>query len=69
MSGVVTKMEEIALSTREQLAATTAMAQAAEKITSQTLHSDAALQRAANEVHALSRMALDLRAQFANFRI
>ncbi|MDQ7988593.1 MAG: methyl-accepting chemotaxis protein [Candidatus Dactylopiibacterium sp.] len=69
MGEVVAKMEEIALATREQLAATSSMAQAAERITGQTLSSDAALQSAADEIQNLSVMATDLHAQFANFRI
>ena len=66
---VVIKIEEIALSTREQFSATTSMAQAAEKITTQTHHSDSALQRAAKEVKHLNGLALSLRGLFSNFRL
>jgi methyl-accepting chemotaxis protein len=66
---VVTKIEEIALSTKEQYSATTAMAQAAEKITTQTHHSDSALQRAAKEVRHLNGLAISLRGLFSNFRL
>lgn len=66
---VVTKIEEIALSTKEQYSATTAMAQAAEKITTQTHHSDSALQRAAKEVRHLNGLAVSLRGLFSNFRL
>lgn len=66
---VTAKIDEIALSTKEQHSATTAMAQAAEKITNQTLHSDAALQRAAEEVRRLNELALSLRGLFSNFRL
>ena len=66
---VVTKIEEIALSTREQFSATTAMAQSAEKITTQTQHSDAALQRAAEQVRHLNGLASSLRGLFSNFRM
>ena len=66
---VVIKIEEIALSTKEQFSATTAMAQAAEKITTQTLHSDSALQLAAKEVKHLNGLALSLRGLFSNFRL
>ena len=69
MNGVVAKMEEVALSTKEQLSATTSMAQAAEKITNQTHSSDAALQHAANEVRRLNDLAVTLRGQFSNFRV
>ena len=66
---VVTKIEEIALSTREQFSATTAMAQSAEKITTQTQHSDSALQRAAEQVRHLNGLATSLRGLFSNFRM
>jgi len=66
---VVAKIEEIALSTKEQFSATTAMAQAAEKITTQMHQSDSALQRAATEVKHLNGLALSLRGLFSNFRL
>jgi len=66
---VVAKIEEIALSTKEQFSATTAMAQAAEKITTQMHQSDSALQRAATEVKHLNGLALSLRGSFSNFRL
>ncbi|MBS1228403.1 MAG: hypothetical protein H6R17_1680 [Proteobacteria bacterium] len=69
MNDVVAKIEEIALSTKEQLSATTSMAQAAEKITNQTHHSDSALQRAAEEVRKLNGLAVSLRGLFSNFRL
>ena len=69
MNDVVAKIEEIALSTKEQLSATTSMAQAAEKITNQTHHSDSALQRAAEEVRKLNALAVSLRSLFSNFRL
>ena len=69
MNDVVAKIEEIALSTKEQLSATTSMAQAAEKITNQTHHSDSALQRAAEEVRKLNGLAVSLRSLFSNFRL
>ena len=69
MNDVVAKIEEIALSTKEQLSATTSMAQAAEKITNQTQHSDSALQRAAEEVRKLNELAVSLRGLFSNFRL
>lgn len=69
MNEVVTKIEEIALSTKEQLGATTEMAQAAEKITNKTHHSDEALQRATVEVSKLNELATSLRSLFSNFRL
>mgnify|MGYP000128362983 CR=1 FL=1 len=69
INDVVTKIEEIALSTREQFSATTSMAQAAEKITTQTQHSDSALQRAAEQVRHLNGLATSLRGLFSNFRM
>jgi hypothetical protein len=45
------------------------MAQAAEKITNQTHHSDSALQRAAEEVRKLNDLAVSLRGLFSNFRL
>ena len=69
INDVVAKIEEIALSTREQFSATTAMAQSAEKITTQTQHSDAALQRAAEQVRHLNGLATSLRGLFSNFRM
>lgn len=65
---VVAKIADIALSTKEQHSATTSMAQAAEQITSQTHHSDAALQQAKEEVRGLNTLANDLRGLFSNFR-
>jgi methyl-accepting chemotaxis protein len=69
MDGVMSKMDEIALSTREQLAATTAMAQSAEKITGQMQNSDALLQHATSEVRELNRCAEGLHTMFKNFKI
>ena len=69
INDVVAKIEEIALSTREQFSATTAMAQSAEKITTQTQHSDSALQRAAEQVRHLNGLATSLRGLFSNFRM
>lgn len=69
INDVVAKIEEIALSTREQFSATTAMAQSAEKITTQTQHSDSALQRAAEQVRHLNALATSLRGLFSNFRM
>ena len=66
---VVAKIGDIALSTKEQHSATTSMAQAAEKITNQTQHSDSALQRAAQEVRQLNESASKLHDLFSNFRI
>ena len=66
---VVAKIGDIALSTKEQHSATTSMAQAAEKITNQTQHSDSALQRAAQEVRQLNESAVRLHNLFNNFRI
>jgi methyl-accepting chemotaxis protein len=69
MNAVVAKIEEIALSTQEQLSATTSMAQAAEQITHQTHHSDGALRHAAEEVRRLSQLATNLRGLFSHFKI
>ncbi|WP_417068495.1 methyl-accepting chemotaxis protein [Niveibacterium terrae] len=69
MSAVVARIEEIALSTKEQLSATTAMAQAAEQITNQTQSSDLALQDAATQVRRLNELAVNLRGLFGNFHI
>ena len=69
MGSVVAKIEEIALSTKEQLSATTAMAQAAEKITNQTHESDNALQRAFEDIKSLNTLAENLRSQFSSFRL
>ena len=69
MDAVMSKMDEIALSTREQLAATTAMAQSAEKITGQMQNSDALLQEATNDVQTLNHSAEGLRAMFNNFKL
>jgi methyl-accepting chemotaxis protein len=69
MNTVVEQMAEIALSTKEQLSATTAMAQAAERITDQTLSSDSALQHAADEVRGLNQRAENLRSLFDNFKV
>ena len=69
MGDVVAKIEEIALSTKEQLSATTSMAQAAERITNQTHHSDSALQRAAEQVGMINGLAVSLRGLFGNFRL
>jgi len=69
MDAVVQKMEDIAISTKEQLAATTAMAQAAERITERTQSSDTALQSAAEEIRYLNELAQNLRKLFANFHV
>ncbi|WP_133683657.1 methyl-accepting chemotaxis protein [Paludibacterium purpuratum] len=69
MDAVVNKMEEIALSTREQLAATTAMAQSAERITGQMQGSDEALHQASAAVHQLNELAQNLEKMFSNFKL
>ncbi|MFT4172575.1 MAG: methyl-accepting chemotaxis protein [Rhodocyclaceae bacterium] len=69
MNAVVVKIEEIALSTQEQLSATTSMAQAAEQITHQTQHSDSALRHATEEVRRLNELATNLRGLFNHFTI
>lgn len=68
LNDVVAKIADIALSTKEQYSATTSMAQAAEQITNQTNRSDAALQRAKEEVRGLNDLAVSLRGLFSNFR-
>ncbi|MDR3430006.1 methyl-accepting chemotaxis protein [Silvimonas sp.] len=69
MDGVMQKMGEIALSTKEQQQATTAMAQSAEDITSRMLQTDASLQRATDSVKHLNELATFLRQLFSKFRI
>ena len=69
MDGVMSKMDEIALSTREQLAATTSMAQSAEKITNQMQGSDSALQQASAAVRQLNDLAQGLQKKFSHFKL
>ncbi|WP_283147617.1 methyl-accepting chemotaxis protein [Silvimonas soli] len=69
MDGVMQKMGEIALSTKEQQQATTAMAQSAEDITSRMLQTDASLQRATDSVKHLNELATFLRQLFSKFHI
>ncbi|KPC50274.1 methyl-accepting chemotaxis protein [Amantichitinum ursilacus] len=69
MNAVMQKMGEIALSTKEQQQATTAMAQSAENITNQMLQTDAALHRATDSVHRLSELAGFLKQLFGKFRL
>ncbi len=69
MDAVMLRMGEIALSTKEQQQATTAMARSAENITSQMLTTDAALHRATDSVHRLSELAGFLKQLFGKFRL
>ena len=69
MDGVMAKMNEIASSTREQLSATTAMANSAEKITSQMQGSDRDLQSATDAVRQLNELSQGLRQMFSNFKL
>ncbi|MBV8048514.1 MAG: methyl-accepting chemotaxis protein, partial [Paludibacterium sp.] len=69
MDAVMNKMDEIALSTREQLAATTAMAQSAEKITGRMQNSDSLLQHAAAVVGELNSSVEGLHAKFSHFKL
>ncbi|WP_188689339.1 methyl-accepting chemotaxis protein [Silvimonas amylolytica] len=69
MDGVMRKMGEIALSTKEQQQATTAMAQSAEDITARMQQTDASLQRATDSVRHLNELATFLRQLFSKFRI
>lgn len=68
MESVLNKMEDIAISTREEQSATTLMAQGAESITSQMHKSDAELQQAAVTLQELNQLALRLQEMFSNFR-
>ena len=69
MNGVLRKMEDIANATREEQAATTAMAQSAEGITSKMQKSDADLQEAAETLTRLNQLARKLQDMFSNFRV
>jgi methyl-accepting chemotaxis protein len=69
MDAVMSRMNEIALSTREQLAATTSMAQSAEKITNQMQSSDVTLQHASAEVRKLNELAEGLQKTFRQFKL
>jgi methyl-accepting chemotaxis protein len=69
MSVVISKMEDIALSTREQLAATTAMAQSAERITGQMQGSNEALHQASEAVSQLNELARNLDQMFGSFKL
>lgn len=63
------KMEEIALSTREEQTATTSMAQSAEHITSRMQRSENELQSATNTLQELDRLAEGLQNKFRSFRM
>jgi len=69
MNGVLRKMEDIANATREEQAATTAMAQSAEGITSKMQKSDADLQEAAETLTRLNQLARKLQDMFSSFRV
>ena len=69
MDAVRSKMEEIALSTREEQTATTAMAQSAEHITSRMQKSESELQRATETLQELDRLAEGLQDKFRSFRM
>ena len=68
MDSVRSKMEEIALSTREEKAATTAMARSAENITSRMQESEDGLQKATDTLQELDRLAQGLQEKFSSFR-
>ena len=68
MDTVRGKMDEIAHSTKEEQAATTAMAQSAETITSRMHESEGNLQQAATTLHALDQVAQGLQDKFGAFR-
>jgi len=69
MDTVMSKMDEIALATHEQLAATTAMAQSAERITTQMQGSDDDLKQAAAAVGQLNQLASGLQQMFGRFKL
>jgi len=69
MDAVMAKMNEIALATREQLSATTAMAQSAERITTQMQGSDEDLKQAAAAVGELDQLASGLQQMFGRFKL
>jgi methyl-accepting chemotaxis protein len=62
------KMDEIAHSTREEQAATTAMAQSAENITSRMHESEESLQKATHTLQELDRVAQGMQGKFSSFR-
>ena len=69
MDLVRNKMEEIALSTREEQTATTSMAQSAEHITSRMQRSENELQNATNTLQELDRLAEGLQSKFRSFKM
>jgi len=69
MDAVRSKMEEIALSTREEQTATTSMAQSAEHITTRMQRSEAELQQATATLQELDRLAEGLQDKFSSFRM
>ena len=68
MDTVRGKMDEIAHSTKEEQAATTAMAQSAENITSRMHESEGDLQRATTTLRELDKVAQGLQNKFSAFR-
>lgn len=68
MDDVRSKMEEIAHSTLEEQAATTAMARSAENITNRMQRSEAELQTATATLQELDRLAQGLQDKFSSFR-
>ncbi|MDR3411485.1 MAG: methyl-accepting chemotaxis protein [Formivibrio sp.] len=69
MGAARSKMEEIALSTREEQTATTAMAQSAEHITTRMQKSESELQEATTTLQDLDRLAEGLQDKFSSFRM
>ena len=68
MDTVRGKMDEIAHSTREEQAATTAMAQSAENITSRMHESEDNLQKATRTLQELDKVAQGMQNKFSSFR-
>jgi methyl-accepting chemotaxis protein len=68
MDTVRGKMDEIAHSTKEEQAATTAMAQSAESITSRMHESETSLQQATQTLRDLDNVAQGLQNKFSSFR-
>ena len=68
MDTVRGKMDEIAHSTREEQAATTAMAQSAESITSRMQESEDSLQKATHALQELDTVAQGMQNKFSSFR-
>jgi len=68
MDDVRGRMNEIALSTREEQSATTAMARSAENVTRRMQASQAGLQEVTSSLRALDEVAQGLQAKFGSFR-